>query len=102
LIAGGVSKGSPVKESRSVSGYVELRRKGGQLTLQTDFRFMVYDGVKFCPGNMGSPAAGFLTVPMSRLEASHLAFPVPFLVDYWAPELRLKLSAEEAKGCLKK
>jgi hypothetical protein len=38
--------------------------------------------IDFCPGKCGSPAEQFVTVPMSRLEASEEVYDVPFLVRF--------------------
>ncbi len=93
LLAGGASSdGSPSSDAgpdtREVSGEVELYREVDGLghtkgaRMRTAFDFDVKDAVDFCPGNPGSRFAQLLTVTLSRLEASGLAYDVPFEVKY--------------------
>ena len=105
LIAGGVSPSAAVMESRSISGKVRLMRPFGlpgvtSVRLRTQLRFTVRDAIDFCPGGKGGPAARLVTVPLSRLEASGMAFAVPFEVHYDGPSMEVELSATAAKACL--
>jgi hypothetical protein len=108
IVAGGVSPAPGVPESR------ELRRKqvlvrrdevngvtqGVKLRIQ--FSFIVKDAIDFCPGNMGGFLAGHVTIPMSRLEVSGMAFAVPFQVYYDGPVLDIDLGPETVKRCTPK
>lgn len=104
LIAGGVSASAAGMDTRNVSGQVQLMRvrgPGGSSTvrLRTRLRFMVRDAVDFCPGGMGGRVARFVTVPLSRLEASGLAFDVPFEIHYDGPAMEVDLGGVAARAC---
>jgi Domain of unknown function (DUF4157) len=103
IVAGGVSPSADVPESRTISAkQVLLRRSesGGVTTgaqLRVQFHFVVKDAIDFCPGNMGGFLASYITIPLSRLEASGMAFAVPFEVHYDGPELEIELGPEAVK-----
>jgi hypothetical protein len=48
---------------------------------------------------MGGPMARFVTIPLSRLEASGLAYDVPFEVHYDAPSVAVPLGPSVVKRC---
>jgi hypothetical protein len=105
VVAGGVSPGPGVPESRTVSiKQVLLRRSevGGQTTelrMRAQFRFVVQDAIDFCPGGMGGFPASYVTIPFSRLEASGMAFSVPFEVHYDGPPLEIRLGPAAINAC---
>src|SRR5207245_2402502 len=85
LIAGGVSGSAMGMDSRSIAGKVQFLRTttNGSTTsvrMRTHLRFLVRDAIDFCPGGMGGLLARSVTIPLSRLEASGLAYDVPFEV----------------------
>ena len=43
------------------------------LRLRVQFHFVVKDAIDFCPGNMVGSSASYITIPLSRLEASRMA-----------------------------
>ena len=105
IVAGGVSPGAGVPESRTLSKkQVMLRRSvvGGVTTglrLRVQFHFVVKDAIDFCPGNMGGFLASYITIPLSRLEASGMAYAVPFEVHYDGPVLEVDLGPAALKAC---
>jgi hypothetical protein len=105
IVAGGVSPGPGVVESRSVKVKEALVRRtetGGTTTgikLRVQFSFVVKDAIDFCPGNMGGFIASHVTIPFSRLEASGMAFSVPFEVYYDGPVLEINLGPAAVKAC---
>ncbi len=105
IVAGGISSGAGSVDSRTVSvKQVLLQRKevAGQTTglqMQAHFHFVVEDAVDFCPGNMGSFFATYITIPLSRLEASGMAFSVPFVVRYDGPVLDIPLGTAAMNAC---
>jgi hypothetical protein len=108
IVAGGVSSGPGVVESRSAKVKEALVRRvetGGVTTgvqLRVQFSFVVKDAIDFCPGNMGGFFASYVTIPFSRLEASGMAFPVPFQVHYDGPVLEIDLGPAAVKACTPK
>jgi hypothetical protein len=113
ITAGGISSGGGVIESRTLalarshqhpSGLASLLRSevGGRTTglrLQVQFHFVVRDAIDFCPGNRGNILAQYITIPLSRLEASGMAFPVPFEVHYDGPILEVNLGPAAINAC---
>ena len=67
--------------------------------MRAQFHFVVQDAVDFCPGNIGSFFATYITIPLSRLEASGMAFSVPFEVRYDGPVLDIPLSPSAIIAC---
>ncbi|GAA4709182.1 eCIS core domain-containing protein [Phytohabitans rumicis] len=99
IVAGGVSPAPGRPESRTLSvKRMELRRGTG-LRMRVQFRFVVKDSIDFCPGNMGGMLASTITVPLSRLEASGMAFAVPFEVRYDGPVLEVDLGPAAQYAC---
>ncbi len=105
IVAGGVSPGPGAPESRTLSKKQMLMRRtdvGGRTTgirLRVQFHFVVRDSIDFCPGNPGGLFAQHVTIPMSRLEKSGMAFPVPFEVHYDGPVLEVELGSAAMKAC---
>jgi hypothetical protein len=98
LIAGGVSVG---QDFRSVSGKIQfLGHILGYTLIQMQLRFLVREILDFCPGNKGGSFQSFVTTPLSRLEASGLAYDVPFEVHYDAPTIVVPLNPSVVKSCL--
>ncbi len=88
-IAGGVSGSDYGPDTRQLKGHIQAYRETDidgntiGIKLKSAFEFEVLDAVDFCPGGMG--AAGLetlLTIPLSRLEATGMAWDVPFQVNY--------------------
>jgi hypothetical protein len=107
IVAGGISSGHGSIDSRTLSiKQVLLRRsetagKTTGLTLRVQFHFEVKDAVDFCPGGMGSFLQQYVTIPLSRLEASRMAFSVPFTVRYDGPALEIELAKAAIDACSK-
>ena len=104
LIAGGVSGSAAGQDSRSLSGKIQLLRSTVNgvtygVLMRTRVRFLVRDAIDFCPGAMGGFIARFVTIPLSRLEASGLAYDVPFEVHYDAPSVVVSLGPSVIKSC---
>jgi hypothetical protein len=106
IVAGGISSGHGSTDSRTLSiKQVLLRRSEGSggkttgLTLRVQFHFEVTDAVDFCPGAMGSFLQQYVTIPLSRLEASRMAFSVPFIVRYDGPVLEIELGQAAIDAC---
>jgi hypothetical protein len=107
LIAGGTGRGAAGMDSRSVSGKVKFLRTAvagftTSMQIRTNFHFLIRDAIDFCPGGpgaMGGLLARFVTIPLSRLEASGLAFDVPFEVQYDGPPVEMQLNVSALKGC---
>ena len=59
----------------------------GYVSVELTPRYEVFDAIDFCPGDCGSYAEQWVTIPMSRLEASGAAYDVPFKVRF-TPETR--------------
>ena len=78
---------SPFNDSRTLLGTAEISTDpDGKRSVLVRPRFVVMDTIDLCPGNMGSPFERFLTVPMSRCEASGVSGDVPFRVEFPTPE----------------
>ena len=105
IVAGGVSPGPGAPESRTLSIKQVLMRRTALANITTgiqmrvQFHFVVKDSIDFCPGAMGGSLASHVTVPLSRLEASGMAFPVPFEVHYDGPVLEFQLGPAAMKAC---
>ncbi len=105
IIAGGVSPGPNAPEWRSLSlGQLLIRRAvvGGRTTglrMRVQFHFVVHDSIDFCPGAMGGFFAKYITIKLSRLEKSGLAYPVPFEVRYDGPVLEVELGPAAKAAC---
>jgi hypothetical protein len=106
ILAGGISSSHAGPDSRNISGTIQLFRtvSGGKTTvkMRTNFHFLIKDAFKFCPGNMGNPLARIITVPLSRLEASNLAYDVPFEVHYPGPVIEIELDPVIVSICYSK
>ena len=87
-IAGGAGSSDAGPDFRRVSGNVSFIRRTDALgntidiIMRTNFSFLARDAVDFCPGQPGAGIEQHLTIPLSRLEASGLAYDVPFEVRY--------------------
>jgi hypothetical protein len=104
LIAGGISGSDAGMDSRKVSVKVQLLLTilgSGDATIKmrTNFNFTIHDAIDFCPGATGSWYARPITIPMSRLEASGLAYDKPFIVNYDGPVIDKELNFEGATKC---
>jgi hypothetical protein len=105
VTAGGVSPAPGAPESRTLSmkqGLLRRAEVGGVTTgvrLSVQFHFVVKDSIDFCPGNIGGFIASHRTIPLSRLEASGMAFPVPFEVHYDGPVLEVELGPAAIRAC---
>ncbi|MDW7693784.1 DUF4157 domain-containing protein [Flammeovirgaceae bacterium SG7u.111] len=104
-IAGGISPGGHGPENREVRGGLGFRGiKDGSgriisIELETAFEFTVNDAVDFCPGGVGAGVEQVLTIPLSRLEATGLAFDVPFRVIYQGQAIRETIPASQFNRC---
>ncbi|MFN0140306.1 MAG: DUF4157 domain-containing protein [Pyrinomonadaceae bacterium] len=91
-IAGGLGSSDAGDDYRKVTlGTVTLERVtqfGSPWYTKVDvtLQYEVFDAIDFCPGDCGSPAEQLITVPMSRLEASGMAYDVPFKVIFTSEE----------------
>ena len=91
-IAGGAGESRFGPDTRKLSGHISVFREvddDGNTTkikLKSKFTFVVKDGVDFCPGNMGAGYEQLLTLPLSRLEATGMAWDVGITVTYDMPE----------------
>ena len=94
-IAGGIGSSDAGADYRKVTeGEVALTRTPlvagtGYTTIETTLHYEVGDAIDFCPGGCGSPLEQTITIPMSRLEASGMAYDQPFVVRF-VPESRSK------------
>ncbi len=94
-IAGGIGSSDAGQDYRKIEwGNVTLVKtpligSTGYVSVETTLHYEVFDAIDFCPGDCGSPAEQWITVPMSRLEASGEAYDVPFKVLF-VPESRSK------------
>lgn len=94
-VAGGIGSSDAGPDYRNVSyGNVTLTNvplfgSTGYVHVETTLHYEVFDAIDFCPGDCGSPAEQYVTIPMSRLEATGEAYDVPFLVRF-IPESRAK------------
>jgi uncharacterized protein DUF4157 len=94
-IAGGIGSSDAGPDRRSIAyGNVMLTKtpllgSAGYVRVETFLNYEVRDAVDFCPGDCGSPAEQWITIPMSRLEATGEAYDVPFVVRF-VPESRSK------------
>ncbi len=77
-IAGGAGRSIYGKDSRTVSGRVRVEPNA--ITLELDW--VIRDTVDFCPGDVGRGVESVVTSPLSRLEASGAAHPVPYEVRF--------------------
>jgi len=98
LLAGGIGKNEaacPVgaqpsgdNDARIATGTADVSSNDdGTYGIVPHITFEVIDTVDFCPGNCGGALAQYLTVPMSRWEASGISGDVPFRVTFAAPSL---------------
>ena len=110
-IAGGLGKSRYGRDSRQIKGKVDFFRttdgagKTTDVRMRTGFRFVVKDAVDFCPlgtGDIGASIEEYLTVPLSRLEASGLANDVPFTVDYSGDPIDVTLDSALVRKCWSK
>ena len=94
-IAGGIGSSDAGDDYRKITyANVGLEKttligSTGYVTVELTPHYEVFDAVDFCPGDCGSPVEQWITVPMSRLEASGAAYDVPFKVIF-SPETRSK------------
>jgi peptidoglycan hydrolase-like protein with peptidoglycan-binding domain len=78
---------SPFNDSRNLGGVaVVTTLPNGTRQVVVRPRFTVFDTMDLCPGNKGSPFERFLTVPMSRCEASGISGDVPYRVAFATAE----------------
>jgi hypothetical protein len=103
IVAGGISGDT---DTRTLSFKQMLLRRsevGGTMTtglrMKVQFHFEVKDAVDFCPGNPGTFLQQYITIPLSRLEASGMAFSVPFTVKYDGPVLEVDLGTDAINAC---
>jgi outer membrane protein OmpA-like peptidoglycan-associated protein len=89
-LAGGIGSSDFGVDSRRIDGNVSFEktvdphnRLWCQIQVRAEFVWTVRDGIDFCPGNAGNPfLQEWLTIPMSRLEASGVARDVGVLVRF--------------------
>ncbi|MBL7804102.1 MAG: DUF4157 domain-containing protein [Saprospiraceae bacterium] len=104
-IAGGVSGSDYGPDTRQLKGNIQAYREtdidGNTIgfKLKSSFEFEVLDAVDFCPGGMG--AAGLetlLTIPLSRLEATGMAWDVPFQVNFTPTPVETNVTPSNLPG----
>lgn len=89
-IAGGIGSSDAGNDYRKIiSGTVFITRNDfafgyGYTTVELAPDYEVFDSIDFCPGDCGTPLEQTVTIPMSKLEASGLAYDVPFQVNFTA------------------
>ncbi len=94
-LAGGISGSDAGEDSRSITGsigvFCKINDEGfiTELNYKPLFAFHIADCVDFNPGGPGAGIEQIFTVPLSRLEASGLAYDVPFAVTFKAPDTRI-------------
>jgi hypothetical protein len=94
-IAGGIGSSDAGKDTRKViGGNVSLQNtpvvgSTRYVNVTVAPHYEVFDCIDFCPGNCGWWFETYITVPMSRLEASNEAYDQPFKVLF-TPEPRSK------------
>jgi hypothetical protein len=71
------------------------------LTVIPSVTFHVTDTIDFCPGNPGGFFAEFLTLPMSRWEASGISGDVTFALDFPAPPIIGQTTLRRIDGVVK-
>jgi Domain of unknown function (DUF4157) len=114
VIAGGVGKtqatdrrgadtSAAQNDSRNVNGDFRVTatiQSPARLTMHVAPRltYHVVDTVDFCPGNPGGFFAEFLTLPMSRWEASGISGDVTFELDFPAPSLTGSVELTDTGG----
>ncbi|WP_280323445.1 DUF4157 domain-containing protein [Pseudomonas sp. BN102] len=92
-IAGNIGSSDAGDDYRKITyGNVTLEKtvlmgNTGYVSVELTPRYEVFDAIDFCPGDCGSYAEQWVTIPMSRLEASGAAYDVPFKVRF-TPETR--------------
>jgi hypothetical protein len=92
-IAGNIGSSAAGDDYRKITyGNVTLEKtvllgNTGYVSVELTPRYEVFDAIDFCPGDCGSYAEQWVTIPMSRLEASGAAYDVPFKVRF-TPETR--------------
>ena len=96
LVAGGTGESDIYgSDSRSVTGdvyfeYMTVKTGNSEekkiKSASLDLTFSVTDTVDFCPGDCGGWIAQSLTLTLSRLEASNMAWDANFAVTYKAPQ----------------
>ncbi|MFN8375270.1 MAG: peptidoglycan-binding domain-containing protein [Anaerolineae bacterium] len=100
-IAGGVGSSDAGPDTRRVSGSVSLKRDAATagVIMKTNFLFHVQDAVDLCPGDCGAAIEQLATVPLSRLEATGVAYDVPFEVHYHGPSQEIPLEPGVVTPC---
>ncbi len=114
VIAGGIGKtqvsdrhgadpSAARNDSRNVTGDFRLTatpQGPAQLHIAVEPRlsYHLVDTVDFCPGNPGGFFAEFLTLPMSRWEASGISGDVTFQLDFPPPRLTGSVILESVNG----
>jgi hypothetical protein len=94
-VAGGIGSSDAGKDYRKIIyanvtlEKITLIGSTGYVSVELTPQYEVFDAVDFCPGDCGSPAEQYVTIPMSRLEESGAAYDVPFKVIF-APQPRSK------------
>jgi hypothetical protein len=89
-LAGGIGTSDFGTDSRRIDGTVTLdkvvapdNRLYCGVQVRAEFDWTIRDAIDFCPGNAGNPyLQEWLTIPMSRLEATGLARDVGLLVRF--------------------
>ena len=101
-LAGGVGGGDVLEDKRQVTGYVAVYAEMTPTETKIDFKpafvFHIVDTVDFLPGDIGAGFEQIFTVPLSRLEASELAYDVPIEVNFAAPDIRADAELPELEG----
>lgn len=94
-IAGGIGSSDAGADYRKIEWgkatltKVPLIGSTGYVHVETTLHYEVFDAIDFCPGDCGSSAEQWITIPMSRLEESGEAYDQPFMVKF-VPEPRSK------------
>lgn len=92
-IAGGIGSSDAGDDYRKITHCMVTAEPGvfGSVVVSIAPHYEVFDAIDFCPGDCGSPAEQYVTIPMSRLEASGRAYDVPFVVRFRAAERSVRI-----------
>ena len=79
-LAGGLGSSDAGPDQRHLDGKLTFEkfvdddnRLWCTIQVRGEFEWIVNDGIDFCPGNAGNSDQEYLTIPLSRLEASGVA-----------------------------
>lgn len=101
-LAGGVGGSDYGDDLRFFDGALHCKRDGVYaLQCRSKVKLRVFDSIDFCPGQCGSSSEQIVTIPMSRFEATGLAYDLPFEVSVNLPiiEKNAAIPERSAEWC---